>query len=56
MPLIICEMNIILTWSESCILIDMITQAAAPQQEDIPETPKKNAPTNPTFKITDTKL
>ena len=38
-PLINCETNLILTWSENCILIVMKTQATAPQEEDIPAKP-----------------
>ena len=54
MPLINCEVS--LTWSENCVLTDIITQAARPAQGDNPERPAINAPTNATFKITDTKL
>ena len=54
MPLINCEINLILTWYENCILTDIITQAANPNVD--PAIPAINAPTNATFKITDTKL
>ena len=50
-PLINCEINLILTWSEKCVLTDMITRAAGGIN-----VPAKNAPTNVTFKITGTKL
>ena len=49
MPLINCKVPLILTWSKHCVLIDMTTHAAVP-------IPPINAPTNATFKITDTKL
>ena len=54
MPLINCEINLILTWSENCVLTDIITQAANPNAD--PAIPAINAPTNATFKIRDTKL
>ena len=55
MPLINCEVSLTLTWSENCVLTDIITQAARPAQGDNPERPAINAPTNAIFKITDTK-
>ena len=55
MPLINCEINLILTWSENYILTD-ITQAAIPAQGDNPERPAINAATYAIFKITGTKL
>ena len=54
MLLINCEINLILTWSKNCVLTDIITQAASPNVD--PAIPAINAPTNATFKITDTKL
>ena len=56
--LINCELNLILTWSENCILKDncIFTQAAVPAQADNRARLALNAPTNATFKITDTKL
>ena len=54
MPLINCEINLILIWYENCILTDIITQAANPNVD--PAITAINAPTNATFKITDTKL
>ena len=49
--LTICEINLILTWSEDCDLADMITRAAGAINLSA-----INAPTNATFKIKDTKL
>ena len=54
MPLVNCEINLILTWSENCVLTDIITQAANPNAD--PAIPAINAPTNATAKIRDTKL
>ena len=45
-----------LTLSENCVLIDIITQRARAAQGDNPAREKIDAPTNATFKITDTKL
>ena len=56
MPLINCEVSLTLTLSENCILIDIITQIARAAQGDNPAREKIDAPTNATFKITDTKL
>ena len=50
MPLINCEINLILTWSENCVLTDFITQAYNSNAD--PAIPVINAPTNATFKIT----
>ena len=47
-PLINCELELILTWSKNCILADMTVDAAA--------NPAIVAPTGLEFKITDTKL
>ena len=55
MPLINCEINLILIWSENCILTD-ITQAAIPAQGDNPERIAINAATYAIFKVTGTKL
>ena len=49
-PLINCEVSLILTWSENCVLTDIKTQTARGTRVAI------NAPTNATFKITDVKL
>ena len=51
-----CEINFILTWSENCVLTDLIAQAAVAAQGDDPARPAINTPTNATFKITDTKF
>ena len=50
-----CEISLVLTWSEKCFLTDIITNAAA-AQENNPERQPINAPANATLKITDTKL
>ena len=49
-----CEVSLSLTWSEKCALTDIITQAANPNAD--PAIPAIIAPTNATFKITDTKF
>ena len=49
-PLINCEVELILTWSKNCVLADMTVRAA---QGD---NPAIVAPTELEFKITDTKL
>ena len=54
MSLINCEVSMTLTWSEKCVLTDIITQAANPKADSAK--PAINAPTNATFKITDKKL
>ena len=56
MPLISCEINLISTWSENCVVTDVIIYAAVPAQEESPTRPTINAPTKATFKIIDTKL
>ena len=56
MPLINCEVSLTLTCSESCVLTDIITQAARAAQVGTPTRPAINAPTGATFQITDTKL
>ena len=48
MPLINCEVEIILTWSKNCVLADMTVDSDAD--------PAIVAPSGATFKITDTKL
>ena len=54
MPLINCEINLILTWSENCILTSKATRHAGPDAD--PAVAAINNPTSVTFKITDTKL
>ena len=56
MQLINCEVNLILTWSQNCILTDKTAQDAVTAQEDNPTRPAINVPTNAIFKKTDTKL
>ena len=56
MPLINCEINLILTWSEKCVLTSKATRDAVPAQGGNPAIAAVNKPTNTTFKITDTKL
>ena len=43
-------------WSENCVLTDIITHAAIAAQGDDLARPAVNAPTNATFKKTDTKF
>ena len=60
MPLINCEINLILTWFENCVLTDIITRTTRN------DTPNANfpvqaresidAPTYTAFEITDTKF
>ena len=47
-PLINCEVELILTWSKNCVLADMLVNAV-PNPPIVP-------PTGATFKITDIKL
>ena len=54
MPLINCEVNLILTWSESCILTSKATRDEDPDAE--PAVAAIDDPTNATFKIADTTL
>ena len=54
MPLINCEINLILTWSENCVLTSKATKDANPDAD--PAVAAINNPTNTTFKIKETKL
>ena len=54
MPLINCEINLILTWSENCVLTSKATRDAVPAQGGNPAVAAIDNPTNATFKITDT--
>ena len=54
MPLINCEVNLILTWSESCILTSKATRDEDPDAE--PAVAAIDNPTSTTFKIADTTL
>ena len=56
MPLIKCEINLILTWSENCVLTSEATTGAVPAQGGSHAVSKMNNRTNAIFKITDTKL
>ena len=56
MPLIDCEVSLTLTGSENCVLTDITTQTTTAAQGDNPARERIDAPTNATFKITDTKL
>ena len=51
-PLINCEVEIILTWSKNCALADMTVRAAGNNNDP----PAVVAPSGATFKITDTQL
>ena len=53
-PLINCEINLILTWSENCVITSKATRDADPDAD--PAVAAVNNPTNATFKIKDTKL
>ena len=56
MPLINCEINVILTWSENCVLTSTATRYAGPAQGGNPAVVASDNPTNATFQITDAKL
>ena len=56
MFLINCEISLTLTWSKNCVLTDIKTQTAVAAQAGNPARERIDAPTNATFKITDTKL
>ena len=60
MPLINCEVSLILTWSENCVLTDITTQAAKnanPNADPLVEARERiDAATSAIFEITDTKL
>ena len=51
-PLINCEVELILTWSKNCALADMTVRAAGNNNDS----PAVVAPSDATFKITDTQL
>ena len=50
MPLINCEVSLILTWSENCVITSI------KKKRGKINTGGDTSPTNATFKITDTKL
>ena len=54
MPLINCKIDLILTWSENCVLTSKVTRDANPNVN--PTIAAVNNPTNATFKITDVKV
>ena len=56
MPLINCEINLILTWSENCVLTSKATRDAVPAQGGNHTITRVNNLTIATFKITETKL
>ena len=56
MPLINCEINLILTWTENCVLTMKATRDAVPAQRGNPAVTKVNNPKNVAFKIKGTKL
>ena len=55
-PLINCEVKLILTWSNNRVLTDLITHVAVPARRNNLPRPALAASTSATFKITDTKL
>ena len=58
MPLINCEINLILTWSEKCVLTSKATRDKfiGTGTDENPQFSEISNPTNATFKIKDTKL
>ena len=58
MPLINCEIKLILTWSENCVLISKATRGKVigTGTDENPQLSEINNPTNAIFKITDIKL
>ena len=54
MPLINCEVSLILTWSGNCVITSKGTREANSNVN--PAVARINSPTNATFKITDTEL
>ena len=56
MPLINCEINLILAWSENCVLTSKATRDAVPAQGGNPAVAAIDNTTNAIFKIIDTKL
>ena len=56
MPLINCETNLILTWSENCVLTSKATRGAVPAQGRNPAVAAVNDSTNAILKIKDIKL
>ena len=57
MPLINCEKNLILTWSENCVITSRAEKkTVGTGTDENPQFLDINNPTNATFIITDTKL
>ena len=58
MPLINCEINLILMWPKNFVLTSKVTRDKfiGTGTDENPQFPEINNPTNATFKITDTKL
>ena len=58
MPLINCEINLILTWSENCVLKSKAqrNKFIGSGSNENPQFSEINNPANAIFKITDTKL
>ena len=58
MPLINCEINLILTWSENCVLKSKAQRDKfiGSGSDENPQFSEINNPANAIFKITDTKL
>ena len=54
MPLINCEVSLILNWFENCVITSKAARDADPDAN--PEVVSVNNPTDATFEITDTKL
>ena len=55
-PLINCEINLILTWSKNCVLTSKATRHTVPAQGGNPTVTRVINPANVTFEITDAKL
>ena len=58
MPLINCEINLIFTWSENCVITNRVhrKKTVGTGTDRNPEFSEIDNPTNATFQITDTKL
>ena len=56
MPLINCEINLILTWPKNCVLTSKATRDAVPAQGGNPAVAAIDNPANAAFKVTDTKV
>ena len=52
-PLINCEINLILTWFENCVITNKATRDTDPNAD--PAKPAINVPSNARFKMKDTK-